>query len=1433
MTTTDQRESMLSETLHAIATEAGFAVVKTAGTAHWPSFLHHLACWLAREGGQDERSERARLAATAVELRTADDTEAWAITTRRIVAWQNRFIDLLEQLDAGEREAAASRLRRLVRDHSVGSTGAAARPAATTRQNLHLQAHGNLFAVGAGNLTVHVPPAPDPPGGPGHPDLFHPDTADRDRQAVHRVKRRFLRRADRERPAFGLATSPHAQGLFGRLVAQDAPTTIVCEGSAGMGKSTVVGEVVALAEDQGWPVLPFRMDETEADDRTAEAVGRRLGLPASPATLIARVASGAPALLVVDQLDAASSYSGRMPDVFEAVDEMLETLAEAPNVKIVLVARTVDVENDPRLTSLVRQEKTTERFRLGLLDDEAVHTVLEADGTSPQTLGGDTLELLRTPLHLAVFGKLSKNARTAPYQSLQGLYATYTEETRREVERSLPAQVWSDITGRLVDEMSRRETLTVPYPLLDRFARGDLAVLVSAGVLFRADNDRIGFFHETYFDYLFARSFVGSGHDLHDFLAASGQALFRRAQTRQVLEHLRNTDRAEFRRTVVRLLTSGLVRPHLHFVALSVLEDLDATSEDWAVLDPLAWGEGVTAERLRGLLGRPAWFDAADTGRWERWLADPRTVPLVFRQLEWCTERRPERVLELLEPYVDADDAWRQRIRDWVGKWPSPCSVDLVRRLIDRGDFDDDTDWRSGTGVRFWDLFEQLAQQDAASAVRILGSFLTRALRRTAAAGYSDPFDSGHLPTPGGSRVGALVSETAAAVPRTTLDHVLPFVISVVESSHAADPEAEIPQSRWTHPPSPFEPDISDALYAAAHDALRTLAEQEPSAVAEVMGVLAAGEGWALNFLACRTYARWNRPDEALMWLTAASERLRLGWLDSPYWASRELIAAATQRCRDETLVQLLRTLLGHYPEHERTLKHRGLFGRAQYVLLEAVDGRRRTPEATRRLEELKRRFPQNALREPRPVEADFVGPPIDSSAGNHMTDTQWLRALRKHVQEGIDWSSDRPRGGATELASLLETAARHRPQRFARLGCRFDGSIPPPAFAAVIDGVAGKVQPGHLMDLCTHARLLVGEYVGRTICRAILNRAADVANHPASISLLADCVDDPDPAAESARTESYRGKYYYGGDLLTAGMNSTRGAAALAVGALLRTTDAPVQALLPLLDQLVRDPITAVRVCTADAVTALLCLAPAEALEFSERLFTGAPVDIHGALTTQKLLTRALLHDTERFAPELIRALEGPEGAARHAGATWSVLAMQGRLLPRLPQGPAALTPAARRGAAEMAASDPANGAPLLRQMFHDGDAAVREAAARSMRAAASLPPEASEELVDSFLSSPALSEHPETLAVSLSQSTLRLPSWTLQACQALAAVSAEGSRTGQRGYALIQRYLIKTVLRLYRQGGPATRAQCLDIIDGLYRVNAHDLSTALHGER
>ena len=65
-----------------------------------------------------------------------------------------------------------------------------------------------------------------------------------------------------------------------------------------------------------------------------------------------------------------------------------------------------------------------------------------------------------------------------------------------------------------------------------------LNALASEGVVY-VQNDAVGFFHESFFDYAFARAFVRSGGDLVQWLLDDEQHLFRRSQVRQVLQFLR------------------------------------------------------------------------------------------------------------------------------------------------------------------------------------------------------------------------------------------------------------------------------------------------------------------------------------------------------------------------------------------------------------------------------------------------------------------------------------------------------------------------------------------------------------------------------------------------------------------------------------------------------------------------------------------------------------------------------------------------------------------------------------------------------------------------------------------------------------------------------------------------------------------------------
>ena len=112
---------------------------------------------------------------------------------------------------------------------------------------------------------------------------------------------------------------------------------VVVDGRAGSGKSAVVSAVATVLDEEGWFVAIARMD-IDASTPTADALGQLIGLTESPSVLLAGVSAGAPALLVIDQLDAVSTYSGRMSDNFDAVDEAIGQISSYSNIKVLLVS---------------------------------------------------------------------------------------------------------------------------------------------------------------------------------------------------------------------------------------------------------------------------------------------------------------------------------------------------------------------------------------------------------------------------------------------------------------------------------------------------------------------------------------------------------------------------------------------------------------------------------------------------------------------------------------------------------------------------------------------------------------------------------------------------------------------------------------------------------------------------------------------------------------------------------------------------------------------------------------------------------------------------------------------------------------------------------------------------------------------------------------
>ncbi|MDP9369196.1 MAG: ATP-binding protein [Chloroflexota bacterium] len=486
----------------------------------------------------------------------------------------------------------------------------------------------------------------------------------------------------------------------------DAPG-VALVGEAGVGKSGVMRQLLSALEGRGIPFLALRVDRLQPVQLVRD-LGCQLGLPGSPAAALAAVAQGRECVLVVDQLDAVSLASGRRTELFDPVAELARQAAHLPNVFLVLSCRKFDLDNDHRLRDLVRKQGVAQEMQVGRLSEATVRDTVTGLGLDARRLTASQVKLLEVPLHLSLLAEIAPDPSRDPlgFETVTDLYDRFWDRKQRLLleRRGGPVPQWVTIMDRLTSYMSDHQSLTAPKWVVDEF-EPDLHAVVSEHVVAEDDDGhRLAFFHDGFFDYVFARRFLAQGGDLMEMLCRGEQGLFRRAQVRQILAYERDRDRTQYLADLRAILGSDRVRPHLKDVVLSLLAQLrDPTWEEWEVLEPMTASNCPLAVRAWGTLhGSPGWIRLLDGhGLFKLWLGDQEAVRVnrAVWLLASVLEDLPDRVADLVEPYVGASEEWNQRLRSLVQHLEPGMGrrfFDLFLRAIDEGILDVE----AGTGDR-------------------------------------------------------------------------------------------------------------------------------------------------------------------------------------------------------------------------------------------------------------------------------------------------------------------------------------------------------------------------------------------------------------------------------------------------------------------------------------------------------------------------------------------------------------------------------------------------------------------------------------------------------------------------------------------------------------------------------------------------------------
>ena len=337
-------------------------------------------------------------------------------------------------------------------------------------------------------------------------------------------------------------------------------------GNAGMGKSVVIRKTIQRLEKDGIKCFAIKADKLQPP--VGYTSNEHLELLRNTFSSLNQEKRS---VLVIDQIDALSQYINSDRTKLENITALIKLFSDdknTRNVRIIVSCRSFDLDFDPKLSLLGREPK----IKLGLLAKEDVEKVLDRLKVGLyKKLDDKTKTVLQTPQHLNLFCRVYAKNKKKDYYSITDLYDELWLQTiglaEVKINKEIAEKILYDLALKIYDD----ETLTPQWDY-DTSELKEANYLISEGIIEQIDN-RATFFHQSMYDYVFARYYKKEKRSLiQDLLAKEKhQGIFMRSTVNFVLDYERTKNEKQYKEDVNVILFSGKIRTHIQLMLLWAL----------------------------------------------------------------------------------------------------------------------------------------------------------------------------------------------------------------------------------------------------------------------------------------------------------------------------------------------------------------------------------------------------------------------------------------------------------------------------------------------------------------------------------------------------------------------------------------------------------------------------------------------------------------------------------------------------------------------------------------------------------------------------------------------------------------------------------------------------------------------------------------------
>lgn len=348
------------------------------------------------------------------------------------------------------------------------------------------------------------------------------------------------------------------------LKPQDDPL-LVLAGNPGFGKTVILKDVLTSSIAKNIPTIAIKADRYYA--QSIQELTEKLNLEYPLVKLVQKIRqTHKKVVVIIDQIDSLSQSITSRRDYIDTYNQLIHQLKEINGVRIVISIRTFDLNYDYEFSSY----KNRQKIIVKPFSELQVKDVLAKLGQATDKLSPGFISLLTVPNHLDIFCKIyGPGLQINQLHSIQDLYNELWQQ-KITFQHNEKAEQLTKALYELADKMYALQQLSIPESQVTDSIRHGLQYLTSNGLLVEG-NKSLQFFHQSFYDYVFARSFVEKGASLESFIDLEGQSIYIRPAVKMILAFLRQKDNAGYLKLISLFLFSQKLRFHLQLLIINHL----------------------------------------------------------------------------------------------------------------------------------------------------------------------------------------------------------------------------------------------------------------------------------------------------------------------------------------------------------------------------------------------------------------------------------------------------------------------------------------------------------------------------------------------------------------------------------------------------------------------------------------------------------------------------------------------------------------------------------------------------------------------------------------------------------------------------------------------------------------------------------------------